>query len=299
MRIFLTGATGFIGSRILPELLASGHEVLGLTRSEDGARAIAEAGATAHRGSLEDLASIRAGAEMADAIIHTAFDHDFSRFVENCEKDRKVIGAFGEVLKGSLRPLLITSGTGVGIAQEGGIAIESVANFNHPNPRIASEQAGQALLEQGVNVSVVRLPQVHDTRRQGLITSWIEIARTMGKVAYVGEGANRWAAAHVSDVARLYALAIVGAEPGTRFHAVGEEGVPARTIAQVIAEGMDLPMVSLPRHETQDYFGWLAMLAGEDMPASSARTREITGWVPTGPDLLTDLKAMNYAANSL
>ncbi|MBT0670498.1 SDR family oxidoreductase [Novosphingobium profundi] len=299
MRIFLTGATGFIGSRILPELLAAGHEVLGLARSEDGARALAEAGVRVHRGSLEDLASMRSGAEEADAIIHTAFDHDFSRFVENCEKDRKVISAFGEVLKGSSRPLLITSGTGIGIPDEGGIGLESVVNFNHPNPRIASEQAGQVLLEQGINVSVMRLPQVHDTSRQGLITSWIAIARTQGKVAFVGEGANRWPAAHVGDVARLYALAITRSEPGARYHAVAEEGVPARAIAQVLADGLDLPLVSLSRHEMQDYFGWLAMLASEDMPASSARTREITGWVPTGPDLLTDLKAMNYAANPL
>ncbi|MFD2136670.1 NAD-dependent epimerase/dehydratase family protein [Novosphingobium resinovorum] len=211
MRIFLTGATGFIGSRIVPELLAAGHDVLGLTRSEWRSLLVA-AGAQAHRGTLEDLDSIRAGAVNADAVIHTAFDHDFSNFVANCEKDRRVIAALGAVLKGSERPLLITSGTGIGDPGDGTPAVEDVLNLHHPNPRIASEMAGQALLEDGVNVAVMRLPQVHDTVKQGLITPYIQIAREKGSVAYVGDGGNRWPAAHVLDVAKLYALAIERAQ---------------------------------------------------------------------------------------
>ncbi len=294
MRIFLTGATGFIGSRIIPELLAAGHQVLGLTRSEAGAEALVAAGAQAHRGTLEDLASIRAGAADADAVIHAGFDHDFTRFAENCEKDSRVIAALGSVLKGSDRPLLITSGTGMGDPGDGGPAREDVMNPHHPNPRIASEQAGQALLDAGVNVSVMRLPQVHDTVKQGLITPYIAIARETGQVAYVGEGANRWPAAHVLEVARAYALAIDRAEAGARYHAVAEEGISSRAIAEVVGAGLGLPVVSLTPAEAASHFGWFALFAAVDMLASSRTTREVLGWEPTGPDLLTDLRAMDY-----
>ncbi len=294
MRIFLTGATGFIGSAVLPDLLGAGHQVLALTRSAEGARALEKAGAEAHRGTLEDLASLRAGAQKADAVIHTAFDHDFSRFVENCEKDRRVIGALGEVLKGSNRPLLITSGTGIGGAGHGQLALEDVFNDAHPNPRIASERAGNALLDAGVNVSVMRLPQVHDTRKQGLITPLLAIFREKGVAAYVGEGRNRWAAGHRLDVALLYRLAIEKAEPGARWHAVGEEGVEARAIVETLARGLKIEAISVPREKAADHFGWMAMFADMDMPASSALTRERLGWIPRGPSLVADLEAMSY-----
>jgi nucleoside-diphosphate-sugar epimerase len=211
MRIFLTGATGFIGSRIVPELLAAGHHVLGMTRSDDGARALIAAGVEVHRGQLEDLDSLRSGAAMADAVIHTAFDHDFSNFVANCEKDRQAIKAMGSALVGSNRPLLITSGTGMGSSMPGKPATEDVVNMEHPNPRTASEIAGNEMLAAGVAVSVMRLPQVHDTVKQGLVSPLIEVARAKGVSAYIGEGLNRWPAAHVLDVARLYRLAIENA----------------------------------------------------------------------------------------
>ncbi|MGK6318480.1 SDR family oxidoreductase [Sphingomonas sp. DT-204] len=295
MRVFLTGATGFIGSRIVPELLAAGHQVLGLTRSDAGSRPLAAAGAEAHRGMLEDLDSLRAGAAQADAVIHTAFDHDFSNFAANCEKDRRVIEALGSELRSSDRPLLITSGTGMGDAGTGKPATEDVFNLDHPNPRSASELAGYAMLQAGVNVSVVRLPQVHDTVRQGLITPFVAISREKGVAAYVGDGLNRWPAAHVLDVAKLYVLALDKGEAGARYHAVAEEGIAARTIAETVGAGLDVPVASLSREEAQAHFGWLAMFVGLDLPASSAWTRERLGWQPTGPGLIADLERMDYS----
>ncbi|WP_176074573.1 SDR family oxidoreductase [Brucella intermedia] len=295
MRVFLTGATGFIGSRVLRELLAAGHEVIGLSRSDAGAKALASAGASAHFGTLEDPAGLAKGAENADAVIHMAFDHDFSNFAANCEKDRRVIGALGSVLKGSDRPLLITSGVGVGDPGNGEPAREDVFDAGHFNPRIASELTGQEQLAAGVNVGVVRLPQVHDTVKQGLISPYIAMAREKGVVAYVREGANRWAAAHVDDVAKLYVLAVARAEPGARYHAVAEEGVGARDIAEVVASGLGLPTASLTKEEAETHFGWFAMFAAADMTASSALTRQKLGWQPSGPSLLTDLKNMDYS----
>lgn len=294
MRIFLTGATGFIGRAVLSELLQAGHQVIGMTRSGDGARALEAAGAEPHHGTLEDPASVRSGAEMADAVIHTAFDHDFSRFVENCEKDRRVIGALGEVLKGSPRPLLITSGVGIGGAGHGRLAREDVFDESHPNPRIASERAGNELLNAGVNVAVMRLPQVHNTEKQGLITPLIAIFREKGAAAYIGEGRNRWSAGHLSDVARLYRLAIEKAEPGARYHAVGEEGVETRKIVETLARGLKIPAVSIPQDKAPESFGWMAMFAGIDMAASSALTQATLGWQPQGPGLIADLEAMRY-----
>lgn len=295
MRIFLTGATGFIGSHIVPELLAAGHQVVGLTRSDAGARALAVAGAEAFRGTLDDPESLRAGAAQADAVIHTAFDHDFSNFVANCGKDGRVIDALGSELKGSDRPLIITSGIGLGIAKAGQPATEDVFNRDHPNPRIASELAGEALLEKGVNISVVRLPQVHDTVKQGLITPFIELSQEKGVVAYVGDGRTRWSAGHVLDVAKLYVLALEKKRPGARYHAVDEEGVQAREIAEVVGAGLNLPVISIAPEGAQDHFGWFAIFAGMDLPASSAKTREWLEWRPTGPDLISDLKRMDYA----
>lgn len=295
MRVFLTGATGFIGSRIVPELLGAGHQVLGLTRSDAGARWLEEAGAQVHRGTLEDSDSVARGAAQADAVIHTAFDHDFTRFVENCEKDRRVIGAMAAALAGSDRPLILTSGTGIGSTGPGQPALEQAVDWTHPNPRIASEQAGVEALDKGVSVAVVRLPQVHDTHRQGLISPLIDLSRAKRLSAYVGYGANRWPAAHVSDVARLYRLALERHERGARYHAVAEEGVTARHIAAVVGEGLGVRVASLTAEEAQAHFGWLAMFTALDMPASSAWTRQRLDWAPTGPGLIADLEAMDYA----
>ena len=296
MRIFLTGAPGFLGAAGGPELGAAGHRVRGLARSDAGARALAAAGAEVHRGNIEDLDSLRRGAEQADGVIHTAFDHDFSRFVANCEKDGRVIAALGSALAGSDRPLLITSGTGMGDAGPGRPATEDVFNNAHPNPRVASELAGAALLEAGVNVSVMRLPQVHDTVKQGLITPFVAAARERGVAAYVGEGANRWPAAHVSDVARLYRLALEASEPGARYNAVAEEGIPVRAIAEAVGRGLSIPVVSLTPAAAPEHFGWLAMFAGLDLPASGALTQARLGGHPTGPGLLAARAGMDYGA---
>lgn len=294
MRVFVTGATGFIGSVVVPELIKAGHQVLGLTRSDKGAKSLIAAGAEVHRGDLEDPESLRRGAAESDGVIHAAFDHDFSRFIANCEKDRRAIEALGGALVGSDRPLVITSGTGLGNAVPGQPATEDVFNTAHPNPRVASELAGAAMSAAGVNVSVVRLPQVHDTVKQGLISPAVAIAREKGVSAYVGEGLNRWPAAHVLDVARLYRLALEKREAGARYNAVAEEGIPVREIAQVIGQGLKVPVVSLSPEEAAGHFGWLAAFAGLDLPASSAQTQERLGWHPTGPDLMTDLRKMRY-----
>ncbi|MFP6560445.1 SDR family oxidoreductase [Paraburkholderia sp. B3] len=294
MRIFLTGATGFIGSALVPELIQAGHHVIGMTRSEAGAQALKAACAEPHPGTLEDVESLKRGAEKADAVIHAAFDHDFSRFVENCEKDQRAIAALGSVLAGSDRPILITSGTGVGNDEPGELAREGVFNTSHPNPRIGSEIAGNTLLDAGVNVSVMRLPQVHNPLKQGLISPLIAIAREKGAVAYVGEGRNRWPAGHLSDVVRLYRLAIEQAERGARYHAVGEEGVSSRDIAESLGRGLKLPVVSIAPEQAQAQFGWMAMFVGMDMPASSAWTQARLGWRPTGPSLISDLDQARY-----
>ncbi len=294
MRIFLTGATGFIGSALVPELIGAGHEVIGMTRSDEGARALEAAGAKVYRGTLEDPESLRKGALEADGVIHTAFDHDFSRFAENCQKDARAIAALGAALAGSDRPLIITSGTGMGNAEFGELGSEDVFNTSHPNPRVASELAGQTLLDEGINLSVVRLPQVHDTFKQGLITPLIEITRQKGLAAYVGEGRNRWPAGHLSDVARLYRLAIERAESGARYNAVAEEGVEAREIAEAIGRGLKLPVRSISREEAAAHFGWLSIFTTIDFPASSAKTQAVLGWRPTGPSLISDLNAMQY-----
>jgi nucleoside-diphosphate-sugar epimerase len=294
MRIFVTGATGFIGSAVVPELIDAGHKVLGLTRSEAGAESLKAAGAEVHRGNLEDLESLRAGAAKADGVIHLGFTHDFSNFVAICEQDRRAIEAMGDVLAGSDRPLLITSGTGMGMRAPGQPATEDYVDPNHPTPRKASEEAGAAVAGRGANVSVVRLPQVHNTVKQGLITYAIQVAREKGVSAYLGEGLNRWPAAHVLDVAHLYRLALEKHEAGSRYHAVAEEGVPMREVAEAIGKGLEVPVVSLSPEEAQAHFGWLGMFAGFDMPASSALTRQRLGWEPTGPGLIADLEQMRY-----
>ena len=296
MRVFLTGATGFIGSHIVPELLGAGHQVLGLTRTDAGARHLERLGAQAHRGTLEEPDGIARGAAQADAVIHTAFDHDFSRFVANCEKDVRVIEAIGAALAGSDRPFIITSGTGMGAGAPGEPATEAVLDRNNPNPRRASELAGERVAARGVSVAAMRLPQVHDTVKQGLITPLIAVARAKGVSAYVGTGAARYPAAHVTDVARLYRLALERHEAGARWNAVAEEGVPVRAIAEAIGAGLGLPVRSLAADEVAAHFGWLGQFADMDLLASGAWTRERLGWVPTGPSLLEDLRAMDYAA---
>lgn len=294
MRIFLTGATGFIGAQIIPQLLEGGHQVLGMTRSDAGAQAVAAAGAEPYRGTLEDPDSLRAGAAQADAVIHTAFDHDFTNFLANCEKDRRAIRALGAALAGSDRPLVITSGTGMGSGAPGRTATEDVIDVNNHNPRVVSEVTGLEMSAAGVKVVVVRLPQVHDTRKQGLMTPYIEIARQKGVAAYIGEGRNRWPAAHVSDVARLYRLAVEQGQAGERFHAVDEEGVSAREIATVVGAGLGVPTVSLTPERSVEHFGWFGAFAAMDLPASSAWTRERLGWRPEGPGLIADLERMDY-----
>ena len=293
MRVFLTGATGFIGSRIVPELLQAGHQVIGMTRSEEGAKRLTSQGATPHRATLEELDSIRRGAEGTDGVIHCGFDHDFSNFVANCEKDRRVIGALGSVLKDSDRPLVITSGTGLG-SVPGKPADEDVYDTTHPNPRAASEQAGHAALQDGVNVIVMRLPQVHDTVKQGLITPLVAITREKGLSAYVGEGRNRFPAAHVVDVARLYRLALEKGQKGARYNAVAEEGISVRTVAEILGKGLNLPVRSITPEEAPAHFGWMAMFAGMDLWASGAKTQARLDWHPTGPGLIEDLERMDY-----
>jgi nucleoside-diphosphate-sugar epimerase len=294
MRVFVTGATGFIGSAIVPELIHAGHQVIGLTRSDAGAHTLIAAGAEPHRGTLEDPDSLRSGAKKADGVIHCAFDHDFSNFVANCEKDRRVIEAMGAALAGSDRPMVITSGTGIGSTTPGQPATEDVFNADHPHPRKASELAGIAVAATGVNVSVVRLPQVHNTIKQGFVTALIETARAKGVSAYVGDGVNRWPAGHVIDAARLYRLALEKREAGARYNAVAEEGIPARDIAEAIGRGLKVPVVAMSPDEAAGHFGWLAPFIALDMPASSAQTQKKLGWHPTGPGLIADLEQMRY-----
>ncbi len=294
MRLFLTGATGFIGSRIAEELKRNGHQVIGLARSQESAERLREAGIEIHLGTIDEPDTLLPAVERADAVIHTAFDHDFSRFVANCEKDSRVIATLSSALAGSARPLIITSGTGMGDPENGQPATESIFNRNHPNPRIASELAGNAALEKGVDVRVVRLPQVHDTRRQGLISYYIQLCREKGSAAWIEEGMNSWSAAHVNDVARLYCLVLEKGTRGERYHAVAEEAIASRMIAQTVAAGMGLPTLSLSKEEAADYFGWFAAFATLDLRASGAWTQKRLGWQPAGPGLIDDLSAMNY-----
>ena len=294
MRVFVTGATGFIGTPVVKELISAGHDVLGLARSEAGAEQLAGIGAEVHRGTLEDLDSLRSGAAASEAVIHLGFIHDFSRFKENCEIDQHAIEALGSVLAGTNRPLIVTSGT-AGLAAPGQIATEdNAAPPDFPFPRV-SEQTALALMSKGVRASVMRLPQVHDTVKQGLVTYLIAVAREQGISAYIGEGQNRWAAAHVLDVARLYRLALEKNEAGAKYHAVAEQGVRMRDIAEAIGRGLKVPVKSLLPEEAPAHFGWLSMFASHDLQATSAKTREKLGWRPTGPGLIADLEQMDYS----
>ncbi len=290
MRVFVTGATGFIGSAIVPELIHAGHEVVGLARSEASAEALARSGAAVQRGSLEDADSLRTAAASADAVIHTAFEHDFSQFAMHCEKDRRVIEAFGSVLAGTDRPLIITSITGAAAVKSGTIAKEDDAPVSSAvHPRAASEEAAHAVAKLGCRTVVLRIPQVHDTRKQGLWSYAMQIAREKGISAYIGEGLNRWPAAHVFDTAQLYRLALEKGRAGAVYNAVAEEGVAMCDIADAIGQRLGLPVVSMSEVAAQGHFGWLARAVGLDLPASSEKTRQHFNWQPQHSGIIADL----------
>ncbi len=295
MRIFITGATGFIGTELVKELIAEGHQVRGLTRSEAGVEQLKAAGAEAHRGTLQDLESLRSGARGMDVVVNLAFNHDdMSKFAENGRDERNAIEALGSVLEpGKL--LVVTSGTGLASGGPGHVRVESdPPQSSEAIPR-QPEAVAQLAAERGVRVAIVRLPQVHDTRKQGLVPFLTETARQKGVSAYVGDGAHRWAAAPLPDVAHLYRLVVEQTGPGvTVYHAVQEEGVTLRAIAETIGKGLKIPVVSLDEEKAAEHFGWLAHFAGLDMPASSKWTRETLGWEPTGPGLIEDLTNMKY-----
>ena len=294
MRVFVTGATGFIGMPTVRELIAAGHEVLGLARSDEGAQSLAAIGAEVQRGALEDLDSLQKGAAASDAVIHLAFIHDWSNFLASCETDRRAIEAIGSALAGSNKPFLATGGL-AGLAPPGQVATEKdVIPSDFPFPRV-SEQTTLALISQDIRASVVRLPQVHDRAKQGLITPLIETFRQNGTCAYVGDGSNLWPAAHVLDVARLYRLAIEKGATGTAWHAVAEEGVAMRDIVETLGRRLDLPVRSILPDEAPTFFGRFAMFAGFDMRASSELTRQVLGWEPTGPGLIADLVQLEIA----
>jgi nucleoside-diphosphate-sugar epimerase len=258
MRIFITGATGFIGAALVPELIQAGHQVLGLSRSEAGGKALTAAGAQAQQGTIEDLDILRASAAKSDAVIHLAFNHDFSKFAANSEADKLAIETLGTALKSTDRPLIVTSAV--------------------------------ALAEQGINASTMRLSQIHDTQKAGLVTYLAAVARQKGVSAYVGEGRNRWAAAHLLDTATLYRLAIEKGKAGDPYHAVGEEGVALRDIAESISRGLNIPIVSKTSEEATEHFGFLAFFVSSDGPVSSAQTQQRFGWHSTNnPGQITDL----------
>ncbi len=292
MRVFVTGATGFIGSAVVPELLGAGHQVLGLTRSEAGAEALRSAGAEPFHGDLNDLDGLRRGAALSEGVIHLAFNHDFSRFAENCEQDRQAIEALGTALAGTDRPLIVSGGVG-GLAPGRLVTEDMTYPSDSPFPRV-SEQTALATIPQGVRAMVMRLSQIHDPVKQGLVTYLIAVAREKGVSAYLGDGSNRWAAAPVGDTARLYRLALEQGTAGERFHAVAEEGVPQREVAEAIGQGLQVPTVSFSPEEAAAHFGWMASFAGLDISASSAWTQERLGWHPVGPGLIADLMQMQY-----
>ncbi|QKJ29969.1 SDR family oxidoreductase [Mucilaginibacter mali] len=295
MRVFVTGASGFIGSAVVQELINSGHTVLGLARSEGSAKSIKEAGADVHYGDLQDLDSLRSGAAQCDGVIHLGFIHDFSKFAENCETDRKAIAAMGATLAGSYRPIIITSGSallaGTPLATEDMKPAFDSKSF----PRVASEEAAAELVKQGIRASVVRLPpSVHGNGDHGFVPMLITLAREKGATAYIGDGANRWPAVHRFDAARLFRLALEKAAIGVNYHAIDDDGIPMSEIAGVIGCKLSLPVVSKTKEEAGEHFSWMAHFAALDNPASSAVTREQLDWEPKQKGLLEDLENGTY-----
>ncbi len=293
MRVFITGAAGFIGTETTKQLIAGGHQVVGLARSEDNVGALTKLGADVHRGSLQDLDSLRSGARDADAVIHLAFIHDFSTFAESGAIDKAAIEAMGDVLAGTNKVFIVTSGTG--LIAPGVVITEDMRRDSSAHVPRVSEQTGLAYASRGVRAMAIRLPQVHGAEgRAGLISYLVESARKKRAAAYLGEGTERWAAAHRADVARLYRLALERGAADGIYHAVGEEGVPMRQIVEVIGRALNVPAVSIKKDEAGDYYGPLAMFAGLDMPASSALTQQRLGWTPTGTGLIADISQPGY-----
>ena len=295
MRIFVTGATGFIGTELVKELLEAGHQVRGLTRSDQGVEQLQATGAEVHRGDLTDLDALRKGATGMDAVVNLAFNHDWSKFAQSAQDEVRAIETLGSALEpGKL--LVVTSGIGITSGAPGQVRKETDAPVDSPAIPRRPEQAAQAVAEKGVHVAIVRLPQVHDTRKQGLVTVLIQIARDKGSSAYVGDGATRWAAGPLKDVAHLYRLAVEKTSPGvTTYHAVEEEGVSLRNIAEAIGKGLSVPVISLAPEKAAEHFGMFGHFATMDMPASSEWTRRTLGWNPAGPELLEDLTNMKYS----